>query len=279
MGYPSLADYLAERGAADAETTLRDAGIERTADLLQLDATDLASLGVSVELQYMLMGTADHPVPPESSGESADAPPPMVIRRRGPAASNELEHFLAHYGVAEAVPMLVELGIERLGDLQQLGAEDVGVLGLPEHLESGLLAALGLTAPPPAPPPEPTPAPPPEPPPEPLPPPPVPRLGLTRGNTDGEGWGSSFSRSAKDLGSWLVTKLSPRGNITEGTGQLFSAELGGGPPPEPTPTVRREGSKPALLMSDSDADLTKSMVGSSDAKVGQLLEQHSFIAE
>ena len=58
----TLSDYLAERDAVDAASYLLDAGIERTADLLQLSASDLANLGVPAELQYKLFGVADHPI-------------------------------------------------------------------------------------------------------------------------------------------------------------------------------------------------------------------------
>ena len=57
-------DALAKIGSAaalgklaEAEPLLRNAGIERAADLLQLDANDLAALGMPVELQYKLFGT------------------------------------------------------------------------------------------------------------------------------------------------------------------------------------------------------------------------------
>ena len=309
MGWPTLHEYLAERDASDAEPTLRAAGIERTADLLQLTATDLASLGVSVELQYKLMGQADHPVEQEAADEQTDAPS-MVIRRRGPAASNELEGFLEKHGVGEAVPLLVELGIERLGDLQQLDADDIEHLGLPGHLAAGLVHALGM--PQAAPPPEPSvssnsaPAPRAA---------PIPMLGTLREESESEssGLGAAFSRSAKDVGNFiggLMEKLGSRGSpigersdspgasspsaasaagsilppsnaadITAGTGQLMSAELGG-PPPAPSPPMR-EMSRPALLMSESDADFSEVLnrMGSSSGKVQSLLAQHSFISE
>ena len=316
MGWPTLHEYLAERDALDAEPTLRAAGIERTADLLQLTATDLASLGVSVELQYKLMGQADHPVEVEAADEQTDAPP-VVIRRRGPAASNELEGFLEKHGVGEAVPLLVELGIERLGDLQQLDADDIEHLGLPGHLAAGLVRALGMapTAPPPAPSVSvssnaaaaPRAA------------PPIPMLGTLREESESSesgGLGAAFSRSAKDVGNFiggLMEKLGSRGSpngersdspgassppaasaagsilpppsnptaddITAGTGQLMSAELGG-PPPMPSAPAR-EMSRPALLMSESDGDFSEVLnrMGSSKGKMQSLLAQHSFIAE
>ena len=129
MGWPLLSEYLAERDALECEPLLQAAGIERTADLLQLTAQDLAGIGVPVELQYKLFGLAEQAVATEAAEELAAALPPTVIKRRGPAASNELEGFLEKHGVGEAVPVLVELGIERLGDLQSLSAEDVRCLG------------------------------------------------------------------------------------------------------------------------------------------------------
>ena len=139
----SLRDYLSDRDAIEAEPLLRNAGIERAADLLQLDANDLAALGMPVELQYKLFGTytQEHEV---EADEFAGPEIPKVIKRRGPAASGELEGFLEKAGLAEAVPLLVELGIERLGDLRQLDADDITHLGLPDHLANGLVIALGM---------------------------------------------------------------------------------------------------------------------------------------
>lgn len=182
--FAPLAEYLAERDAEEAEDVLLAAGIERTPDLLQLTVEDLASLGISPELQWRLTGSAPCvDVEEDAASDMHVNEPPKIKKRPGPAASQELDGFLEKNGLGEATALLVELGIERFGDLQALSAEDVGVLGLPIHLQSGLLLALGYDRMPPEPPTQtevaapapvpsrPLPASPQEPPPAPHPPP------------------------------------------------------------------------------------------------------------
>ena len=196
--WPPLAEYLAERDALEAEDLLLDAGIERTQDLLELTVEDLASLGVSAELQWKLTGSAPCvDVDGNALADVATDAAPKVKKRAGPAASLELEGFLEKHGLSEVTPLLVELGIQRFSDLEALTSEQVEVLGLAEHLQSGLLRALGMAdmssppvvlqqevaapvptpppqAPPPAPPAPPAPPPPPQAPPAPPPPPQAP---------------------------------------------------------------------------------------------------------
>jgi hypothetical protein len=293
MGYPPLSEYLAERDAQDAESFLRSAGIERTADLLQLSAEDLASLGVPAELQYKLYGQYNHPVAVDAAQSAAPAAEP-AFRPRRTTASAGLDEFLEMHGLGEALQLLLELGIERLSDLEHLNAPNISALGLPEHLQQGIVAALGLhhIAPPAAP------------------------ASSSSSSSSNAGATTSVMGTVGAVVGDVVGKLGSRAvaadlrprttsghpnppaptdtaDIHFGAGKLLTAELGGPRSTELPPStsaqarkaaLARQGarpdrnslSRPPLLMSESEADFNLHAMTKSKQT---LLAAHSFIAE
>jgi hypothetical protein len=143
-----LSDYLEERGAAAALPHLEGAGIELVHDLQLLNADDLASLGIEERLQALILGvSADTQAVSEPFVQQQ--PQPVQAVQQGNTSKSELSAWLNGWGVGEAEPALLELGVDRCDDLRFFTMEDVIVLGLREPVRDRLAYALGLYVPPP----------------------------------------------------------------------------------------------------------------------------------